>query len=381
VTEEQKDVATDPPEDAPRAAEDTPSAAQSEPAARGGGVVGWLALLLVAALGAAGGWYYLQAQQRETEQLRQLEDLQAGLAAMRSEADTDLDGFARRAELDARTATLEQHLVEGLQAVDQQLLVQQEALAAVQGALHEQGEELARFTVSDRRQWQVAEVQYLLRLANQRLIMAGDIEAAAALLDSADRILRQLEDPVMHPVRAAVSADLAALRAVPMVDTEGLYLRLAALIEQAGKLVIFRLPEPSAEAAPGPAQGWQERLARGYRAALDKLSEYIVVRRRDVPHEVLMDPQWEGLVRQNLRMLLEQAQVALLLGNQSLFEESLQRAGHWVGEFFVSDEAAARALAQELERLAQETVAVTLPDISRSLRALDQTGSGPLQGD
>ena len=54
-----------------------------------------------------------------------------------------------------------------------------------------------------------------------------------------------------------------------------------------------------------------------------KLSDYIVIRRRDVPMQALMDPQWEGLVRQNLRMLLEQAQVALLSGKpDSLCGES-----------------------------------------------------------
>ena len=84
-----------------------------------------------------------------------------------------------------------------------------------------------------------------------------------------------------------------------------------------------------------------------------------------------MDPQWEGLVRQNLRMLLEQAQVALLSGNQTLFRESLTRANHWVAEFFDADEAAARALSQEILALQEKNISVEMPDISRSLAAVD----------
>ena len=84
-----------------------------------------------------------------------------------------------------------------------------------------------------------------------------------------------------------------------------------------------------------------------------------------------MDPQWEGLVRQNLRMLLEQAQVALLSGNQTLFRESLARANHWVAEFFDADEAAARALSQEILALQGKNISVEMPDISRSLAAVD----------
>ena len=95
--------------------------------------------------------------------------------------------------------------------------------------------------------------------------------------------------------------------------------------------------------------------------------------------QALMDPQWEGLVRQNLRMLLEQAQVALLSSNQALYEASLERASHWVAEFFESDEAAARAMDREIRQLADLQVAVTLPDISGSLEALDRATERRLQ--
>jgi uroporphyrin-3 C-methyltransferase len=78
-------------------------------------------------------------------------------------------------------------------------------------------------------------------------------------------------------------------------------------------------------------------------------------------------------------MLLEQAQVALLSGNQSLYAESLQRTLHWVGEFFESDASAARAMAREINQLADLNVAATAPDISRSLRALDDAIEQRLQ--
>jgi len=76
-------------------------------------------------------------------------------------------------------------------------------------------------------------------------------------------------------------------------------------------------------------------------------------------------------VRQNLRMLLEQAQVALLSGNQTLYRASLERADHWVAEFFESDGTAARAMSREISDLEDLPVAVSLPDISGSISALD----------
>ncbi|MBT4519988.1 MAG: uroporphyrinogen III [Halieaceae bacterium] len=320
--------------------------------------VGWLALLLVVGMGLAAGWTVMEAQRRESA-------LQARLLVLENTAAQESAGLAELSE------RMERGLAARNSKAQAQVARQAKQLRGIEARLSAQREELSRFGATDRRDWLLAEAQYLLRLANQRLIMADDVVAAEALLSSADRILAELDDVRLHPVRLAVAADLAALRAVPRYDTEGMYLRLSALIEQTASLVIFQLPDIQAPVAPQPAQNWQERLQQGYRAALNKLSDYIIIRRRDVPMQALMDPQWEGLVRQNLRMLLEQAQVALLSGNQLLFRESLQRSNHWVAEFFQSDEAAAKAMAEAIATLLTENIAPGLPDISRSLSAIN----------
>src|SRR5690606_14754699 len=117
--------------------------------------------------------------------------------------------------------------------------------------------------------------------------------------------------------------------------------------------------------------GWRERLRQGYAQALAKLSDYIAIRRRDVHVEALMDPQLEDLMRQNTAMLLQQAQIALLSGNQRLYRESLQRTRHWVAEFFLLDQSVAESVLREIDDLADEVVAVPLPDVTASLQALE----------
>jgi uroporphyrin-3 C-methyltransferase len=336
-----------------------PALKTSETSKTGGSsFVAWLALLCVLGIVAAGYWGGKELLKKEAGVNARLAQLE-GLAAAE---DTSLFDLGQQWE--ARLAT--QNAAARKAASDQA-----EQLQVIEGRLTAQRAELARFGATDRQDWLLAEAQYLLRLANQRLIMADDVVAAKALPLSADSILAELEDVALFDVRAAVAADLAAVRAVPKRDIQGMYLVLAALIEQAGKLVIFQLPEQASRAEDQPAENWQGRLKQGYESALLKLSDYIIIRRRDVPIEALMDPQWEGLVRQNLRMLLEQAQVALLSGNQTLFRESLARANHWVAEFFDADEAAARALSQEILALQEKDISVEMPDISRSLVAVD----------
>jgi uroporphyrin-3 C-methyltransferase len=350
-----------------------PSPSTPAPARRGFSAVAWLALLLALLLAGAGGWYVMQLQQREAGLVERLARVET-LAQTRDNALNEFDDRWQR-ELRSGLADIEDdaglpELRSGLAEIEDVTGQQARLINELDGRLADLRTELSRFSAVDRENWLLAEAEYLLRLANQRLIMAGDTASAQALIASTDRILRDLEDASLHAVRAALAADLAAVRAVPQVDVEGTYLRLSALIEQAGELVIFRLPEPEPGEMEVPAEDWQGRLQQGYQSALDKLSDYIVIRRRDEPMQTLMDPQWESLVRQNLRMLLEQAQVALLSGNQMLYRESLQRSNHWVAEFFASDEAAARSMAREIDQLADLQIDVPVPDLTRSLAAL-----------
>jgi uroporphyrin-3 C-methyltransferase len=339
-----------------------PSAAGKPDKGKSSSGIAWLALLLVIALGLAAGWVVREGQKRELILTQRL----AGLETIAQGEQADLEQLS--AQWQGKLSTGLDGLKETLEGNTSRLT---KRLDAKEAALENLQSELSRFSASDRDSWLLAEAGHLLRLANQRLVMAGDPVASLALLNSADAVLLEIDDPTLHEVRGALAADIASLRAVPRVDVEGIYLRLAALTEQAAELVIFQLPEQAARPQPEAAGDWQGRLRQGYEAALAKLSDYLIIRRRDVPMQALMDPQWEGLVRQNLRMLLEQAQVALLSGNQALYAASLERAQHWVGQFLDSDEAVARAIATEITRLASLTIGVPQPDISRSLQAMD----------
>ncbi len=350
------------------------SAGKAAPSAavprRASSAVALLALLLVFALAGAAAWVIREGRDREAALAQRVADLET----IARQEQADLDELGERLQRESRVGLDE---LKAALASETSRLAQ--SLASMEGVLAEQRKELARFSASDRNSWLLAEAGHLLRLANQRLVMAGDPVAAQALLSSADAVLREMDDASLHTVRAAVAADIASLRAVPRVDVEGIYLRLSALLEQADTLVIFQLPEQPARPVPEAAKDWQGRLQQGYAAALAKLSDYLIIRRRDVPMQALMDPQWEGLVRQNLRMLLEQAQVAALSGNQILYTASLDRAQQWLAQFRESDEATARAMATEISRLVDLSVNVAQPDISRSLQALDEATRLSLQ--
>ena len=84
-----------------------------------------------------------------------------------------------------------------------------------------------------------------------------------------------------------------------------------------------------------------------------------------------MTPEWEALVRQNLRMLLEQGQIALISGNQMLYTSAISAAQRFAEGLRSADAARVNAMLAELELLAVAQVSPSLPDLLSSRQALD----------
>ena len=266
----------------------------------------------------------------------------------------------RLADLRADDRSGRQQLAASIEQLRAQIEIQQQHIAAL--------------TSVDRSDWELAEAEYLLQLANQRLLLGGDTHAALELLTSADTIVRELDDSGLLPVRAALAKDIAALKAIPAVDIEGTYLAIAAASEQAAKLPLIRPPEVQPDApvaADAPTQTWQERLGAGLESALHKLDQLVQIRRRDEPYKPLLAPQYEAALRQNLKLMFEQAQSALLAGNQQLYGSSLDKAQFWLTTYFTLDESAARTVVATIDELKTRQIKPDLPDASTARRALN----------
>jgi uncharacterized protein HemX len=108
----------------------------------------------------------------------------------------------------------------------------------------------------------------------------------------------------------------------------------------------------------------------GWRAALAKLSDYLIIRQRATDVASLLTPEWQVLARQNLRMLFEQAQIALLSGNERLYQRALTRARRFAALFAEADPARVDAIMSEIDALSVEVVAPELPDLLDTRRAL-----------
>ena len=126
---------------------------------------------------------------------------------------------------------------------------------------------------------------------------------------------------------------------------------------------------PAAAQADAAGEGLWDGVSARWQAALATLSDHLVIRHRSDDVAQLMTPEWAALARQNGRMLLGQAQIAMLSANQPLYERSLARARDFVSLFLAQDLDRVSSILAEIRQLEQETVSPDLPDLieSRSL--------------
>ena len=234
--------------------------------------------------------------------------------------------------------------------------------------INAQGARLVELGSTTRSDWLLAEAEYLARLAKQRLQTERNTKSPLALLESVDAILQQIDEPNLIEVRGAVAADITALRLVNDIDKQGVYVELNALAASIKKLQIMEVDQPLELVTENTQQNTPQEVG-----VLDKFladfSGLIRVRERQSPIEPILERAEEQTVRQNLQMMLEQAQLALLREEQVIYQQSLVKAQEYLQRFFKVT-ASAEGISQRLQRLADTNIIQQLPSIHSSLEAV-----------
>ncbi|MCH2041815.1 MAG: uroporphyrinogen-III C-methyltransferase [Saccharospirillaceae bacterium] len=256
---------------------------------------------------------------------------------------------------------------------EQDLLQQAQSLTKSANNLQQQvahnTERLGKLPGAERQDWLLAEAEYLLRLANQRLQLERDWDGAVSMLTAADNVLLETRNPRMNRVRSEIARELLALRAVPAIDNVGAITRLQAMQEQVTslpwmpeKLVLDPVTEQPVETLD--KQEWYWQLWHGIR---DSISSMVRITERDAPIAAPLTPDQQYYLQQNMNLMLEQAQVALLREQAELYQSSLKRVSDWLDQYLMIEDERTRAARAALTELQNWDVNPAVPDISESL--------------
>ena len=211
--------------------------------------------------------------------------------------------------------------------------------------------------------WLLAEADYLVKLAGRKLFLEHDAESATLLMESADQRIAALNDPSLVPLRKSMANDITKLKSVPLIDRDGLVLRLTALQQQVDDLPLANaiLPEAKEEKPKQVSQDindWQANL----KTSLQDFSEnFITFRTRDGNVIPLLSPQQHFYLKENMKAKLETAIKAVYVEQQEIYVAAITTAEEWSQSFYDQESNSVKEFNKTLELLSKQTVQVEYP--------------------
>jgi uroporphyrin-3 C-methyltransferase len=337
--------------------------------AKGAGLA-WLALVfsILAAVGI--GYMAVQdwrAQRSANASNESLVDLRTRVASLDNSLATLDEGIAALAQTDAQTSAELETMRQDLETRLQLFESLPSRLSSLEGSMSS----LQGVSAGARNTWLLAEAEYYMQIANAQLQLAGNPHLAALALGMADERIVQLADPALTEVRRAISDELTALEVMDKPDIEGITLTLSSLARVVASLPLRQIAEAKADenAEIDPDLSGVDRAWASVKGAVSGLVKVTGPDQTAIP---LLTPDAIYFLRTNLTLQLQAARLALLRGEQAVFQQSLDDAAAWLEKYFDADSAQVGSALETIDEIRGGMMAVTTPDISQSLRLLRQ---------
>lgn len=225
---------------------------------------------------------------------------------------------------------------------------------------------------SSRDETALAEVEQMLMIAAQQLQLSANVKAALIAMQQADGRLQRMDRPALNGLRKAINSDMDRLRALPAIDTAGMTLHLDNLITAIDTLPLNHEisrsigTAPPAQAPPPEVSGWL-RLWREIWQEVRNLVRIEDMRKREMP---LLSPTETFFLRENLRLRLLSARLALLSRDEASYRNDLKAAQEWVRRYFDANSPDGKQTLTALQKLAASSIAIEMPDINTSIEAV-----------
>lgn len=330
------------------------SPADAAPAgARAGNALPVIALAAALAVAVFSGYQWYQTRGTDDALRHELARRLADMDAQNKEAGARVaQAAAALREAEVKLGVLEAKLAE---SQSQQI------------ALETLYQELSR----NRDEWAFADIEQSVLLASQQLQVAANVRAALIGLENAEARLQRIDQPRYAGLRRALARDIERLKGLPLVDVYGASARLDDVISGVDRLPLAMdararadKAEPAATALDAPA--WERMLREMWR----ELRQLVRVQSSGVQDAALLAPEQAFFLRENLKLRLVGARVALLSRDIRSYQVDLQAALSALEKHFDKGDAAVAATTGTLRKLQAAQLQVDMPDLAETLEAL-----------
>ncbi|OGS96189.1 MAG: hypothetical protein A3H31_09240 [Gallionellales bacterium RIFCSPLOWO2_02_FULL_57_47] len=217
----------------------------------------------------------------------------------------------------------------------------------------------------------LAEVEQMLLIAAQQLQLSANVKVAMIAMQSADALLQRMNRPAFNGLRKTISQDIDKLRALPSVDIAGVNYQLDNLMASVDKLPLAyqqrAAPQAAAQTATSKDETIWQRLLREVGQEMMQLVRIENTGKAEIP---LLPPDQEFFLRENLKLRLMSARLALMSHDEESFRQELKTAQLWTARYFDGKSNEGMRMLSGLKKLASSSIRIELPDISPSLQAV-----------
>ena len=218
-------------------------------------------------------------------------------------------------------------------------------------------------------EWTLVQVQQMLDIASQQLQLAGNVKAALIALQAADARLQRIDRPQLIPLRKIINQDIERLKAVPYVDTVAISVRLDNLTSKANSLPLAMDARPHSGQSETGEQAAQSAWLKFVRDIWQDMKQMVHIQNTAEQEIPLLAPDQLFFLRENLKLRLLSARLALLLHDETSFKSDINAAQGWLVRYYDNSSEATKAAQASLRQLQESRVSIEIPDISASLDA------------
>jgi uncharacterized protein HemX len=290
-----------------------------------------------------------------------------------------LRGQDQQSQLQRDVSTLTsdlQGMSERLQDNERQLQQTVTSVRQAEQRLQDSMQKLFDEVGRNKRDWALAETEYLIRLAQHRLQLSRDAATARQALVLAGRRLQDINDPTLVGLREQIAAQVSALDQVLARDENQALVGLAQLVDQADDLPLLSLKKTAGadkQAAVTAASDAQQPAWHRYLKDMwEIISPMIRIRRQDKPVTPLLPPEQHYFLQQNLILQLRNARLSALVHDDAGYARSLNQAQQWVEKYFDNTTKPVTAFLASLDELRGISVDPALPDLSGLVKQAQQ---------
>lgn len=325
-------------------------------------------LAILIALGVGGAGYYFGQQQ--------VDEFQQKLTALEAQINNKTVVSAPAQDVKFDTTQLTQ--LESANKATQDKIAQVEELINAKshelvGLQSQINKVSAQANAQQPTDWLFSEADFLLNNALRKLVLDNDVDTAVSLLKLADETLAKVNNSQSAAIRSAINQDLKQLLSVAGVDQNAVMQKLSQLANTVDELPVLDVnfgDDQNATKLSDSLSDWAENAEK---SATSFLNHFIRISpKHGADRKELLAPNQDIYLRENIRLRLQLAIMAVPRQQNELYKQSLEAVASWIRSYFDTNAEVTQSFLKSVDELSEVSIYVDVPSQLQSLSMLDK---------